>query len=231
MSEPEHDDREPTYGGNALILASTEADTWTLILGAIGVGVAGLIAWFSKSLREIGDVFVSRLKKRALGQAKHIGTLEEKVMIYREIDHLVRLKSVERVLIFVGQNGGGIPTTSATYNIGCTYGRSTDPMKRPDEDYRGPLRVDTHYLEMLLKIYRDRQVTVETATMPVGAMLREYYLAEGVTYSRLYFLSLSPTKLRYMSVAKYSEGDFSPADAHLIDSSVNRIRGLMGEED
>lgn len=177
------------------------ADWLQLVLaatcGVLLVGLSGL----KDVVRAVCSRWVGRINRRNLEAG-----LEAKAEYFSIVNSLQKKDFVDRVLLLVGHNGGGVPTAGGEYKVRVFYGYcSRRPTANdPVEMYYYPLVVDEFYVRMLLEMLRAGRVVNTVANMPEDAMLRRYYETEGVVQSVLYPLKVSNDSLYYMSVGNYS---------------------------
>lgn len=184
------------------------------VAAAAGTGVKGIVAaWFKRRERAM-------LKE---GYAQGLKNLAEFSGI---LERLRRVQSVDRVLVFVGQNGGGLPVPGKPYTVRSYFGWSTRPGVESLGNYNFDLLVDRAYMTMLLKMIEEGSVVNTTETMSDGAILRTFYRDEGVKQSLLYFLNCDESQLVYLSVASYA-GEFTADQKVLIEMEVQRLRAVM----
>jgi hypothetical protein len=203
-----------------------------IALGAgILTGAAAVGAAFLAGLKKVIQAKMERWEQdiragQRAGKMKHLVSVEAMAGLFDAAETLIRNEDcVDRVLLMTGANGGGVPTPDKPYNVGALFGRSTDGHKDPAKLYAGPLRVDAHYMKMISHVIRKQVVALVREQMP-DCMLRGYYEAEGVVASRIYFLSLTPERLAFCSIASYKR-QFTPGEIARIDAAVRRLRGLI----
>lgn len=146
---------------------------------------------------------------------------------YRNLEAIRDLKSIQRVLLLVGSNCGGVPTPSKAYKVIARLGWAEPPYPNPLSFYDFELIVDSHYCVMLANMIRDGLVLVDTETMP-DCMLKTYYVAEKVNQSYLFFLNIDPdnNEMMFFSVASYN-GPITTGDALLLRMRVDRMRAAL----
>lgn len=188
-----------------------------IIAGAVGLGARSYIAaWFAERQKRIGQ------------RDNYLGMVEF-AQLYQICDVLVREDFVDRILLFTGSNGGGVPCAGSPYYVTATAGYSNVPGVRPERPYSGRLPVDGHYIGLLLELCRTGQVLCTPSKMPDRAYLKAFYTNEGVKQSMLCFLKLDSTKLIYFSVANYTR-EFTVDEKEKIEMAAVEARGIMRSE-
>ena len=193
-----------------------------LILGAIG----GIIAALAAGLKNVIIAWMERwVRTVRQGMAIRLSVIGDYI---ESIEDIKKIGNVDRVIVFSGKNGGGLPTPGKPFVIRAQTGWSrkagADPMRR----YNFDIPIDSFYSRMLETLVKDGQYELNTATIPQDARLRTYYLAEGVTHSIMYFLRIIDNELIYMSVASYDR-PFSNDERIEVDLAVERVRSVMRE--
>ena len=207
-----------TAGAGAILVA---------ILSAAGYGLRNIVAaWFKRV-----ELWISTPtpKPNTLEYCIGVRGLRKVLHFTRLLELASQLEFIDRILIFEGANCGGSPSPGKAYNVSCNWSYCVNENKHPELLYAGPLRVDSHYIKMLLEMIENRYVQLTTVEMHPAAMLRRYYEKEGVVQSRVYFLSFDEEGkcLMFCTIANYSRA-FTDSEAGQIDMVVDRLRGLMG---
>lgn len=198
-------------------IAASIAALIVLVLGSIGVGAKSYIAaWFEE-------------RKKRIGQKQNYDGMAEFAGIYNIADILAEEDFVDRIILFNGSNGGGVPAAGSSYYVTAIAGYSSIPGVHPERPYSGKLPVDGHYINLLLQLCKTGTVLCTTAEMPDRAYLRAYYEKEGVKQSIMLFLKLDNTKLVYFSVANYKR-EFTPAELSKIEMAALQARIVMRSE-
>ena len=188
-----------------------------IVAGSIGLGARSYIAaWFAERQKRIGQ------------RDNYLGMVEF-AQLYQICDTLVREDFVDRILLFTGSNGGGVPAAGSPYYVTAMAGYSNIPGVRPERQYSGRLPVDGHYINLLLEVIRSGNVLCTPSEMPDRAYLKAYYTNEGVKQSMLCFLKLDSTKLIYFSVANYKRS-FTEDEMAKIEMAAVEARGVMRSE-
>lgn len=179
---------------------------------------------FRSVLEEFGKLIVRKLQRKSRDFSNGLESLAK---FYSVFEQIRELQYVDRVLLFEGRNGGGVPKAGSVFTIRCIFGWANGD-KHPEEKYDALFKVDSHYVSMLRDIIDKGVVTICTADLPKGSMLHSFYHEEGVVYSQIFFIQLddASNSLTYASVASYSK-PFDDIQANHISLLIQRIRGLV----
>ena len=134
---------------------------------------------------------------------------------------------IDRIFAFIAWNGAGEPTrTTAIYHIRLGEQMQVDFKYVP---------IDDHYRDMLRLVERTLGgVTYVTKKLPKGVLMETIYTPEGVLASHLIMLRKKAYAkgvcLSYMSFATHETDKIAPATLLRIQSEVNDMRGLAGED-
>lgn len=196
------------------------ADWVPLVLAAIAGVMITAMTGAKEVIRALCARWVDRINRRNLETG-----LEAKAEYFSIVNSLQKKSFVDRVLLLVGHNGGGIPTAGGEYTVRVFYGYSS---RRPSQHdpldmYSRPLVVDEFYIRMLQDVLRTGRVVNTTVEMPGDAMLRRYYETEGVVQAAIYFLKIAENNLFYLSVGSYSQA-FTTVELAQIELAVTQLR-------
>jgi hypothetical protein len=172
--------------------------------GAAIVGAIGLATYFFKS----GAWKEIKLRKRSMDFVHGMESLQRIYSCMARIQH----NFASRVLIFSGHNSGGLPRVGSGFWVSALHW-----VEHPRNaltnfgDYEN-ISVDLQYITMLLDANKEGTVFLKVAEMP-SSLLKNYYMAEGVSESIIVFLGIREKSMFYMSIARYSdEESFSTMD-------------------
>lgn len=114
-----------------------------------------------------------------------------------------RDQGAERIILFTGHNGGGIPQGGNPFYISACHWIVSDGHLDVISNYKN-LLVDTEYMKMLQRAIREEDRTVEmlTAKMP-QSQLKRYYEAESVHSALTIILGFANNKMYFLSLARY----------------------------
>jgi hypothetical protein len=168
-----------------------EAEVITALIGAAGTAATGTFAFFKWWLP---------FRREKSLNAKTVTGIHSISVLYRCMTSMLGV-GVDRVILFAGHNGGGVPSP-----LGVFYATAIHHVTTHGEDdiisgYSG-LVVDGKYCEMLLAARNVEYIRMNTATME-PCKLKRLYEAEGVTDSILYFIGIKKAKCFYLTMANY----------------------------
>jgi hypothetical protein len=129
---------------------------------------------------------------------------------------------VERVILWCGHNGGGVPQPGKPFYTTAMQWHILDDKSNYDLSNYRHITVDPTYINMLLQVLQTNTVMLSTSEMS-PCQLKTYYKAEGVTHSMIIKVGIKPKQIFYLSMAKYKDEPFSEADlvgCELIANSV-----------
>lgn len=143
-----------------------------------------------------------------------------------------RYEFVDRVIIFCGQNGGGIPKIGYPYTIRGDYAWSRNNNEDLYNKYNFRLKIDSSYYNMLADVIEKKSVINITDKMDPECVLKAMYMQEGVVASVLYFLHINSEDnvFYYISIASH-KSEFTKSQLNLIEPAVQRLRSLYNEAD
>ena len=137
---------------------------------------------------------------------------------------------IDSVIIFCGQNGGGLPKLGYPYTIRGDYAWSRNDLEDIYNRYNFKLKIDSTYYEMLADVIEKKCIINKTSEMDDGSVLKAMYIAEGVVCSAIYFLHINTEDniFYYVSIASY-KGEFTKNQLSLIEPAVQRLRSMYNE--
>jgi hypothetical protein len=151
----------------------------------------------------------------------------DQIACYELFNHMLR-DGADRVILWAGKNSGGVPSVGKPYTVTPVQGVTKFDVENIIPSYRN-LPVDLPYINMLLKTLEAPLTVIENhpETMPDG-MLKNFYLAEGVTHSIIVGLDvdMEDNSYNYMSIATH-RGKFTPQQIVKFTVACNEIRQLI----
>lgn len=194
-----------------------------LIISTVIGCIVGIITAFSTGIKDYIIIWF-KLKTQRLMRQQHGHGLQMLGEFRAIIDDMESLPYIERVLVFAGQDSGGIPTPGNPYTVKALDGWSKEDPELP-ERFRFEYQVDTSYCNMLSKMINDGFLRLTVSDMPDG-ILRSIYREEGVIDSLLYFIDINDHVLIYMTVASY-KNLFTTDQIVKIELYIQRIRAIL----
>lgn len=213
------------------MLFALDIEPWQAAVGAASVAGVGLVGVFSTGVRDVvAAVFrlvlawLERRESRAkVGREEYRLGIKGIVEWSEIIESIQALPYVDRVLLFNGANGGGVPKRGSPYYVRCIGGWPHTAMRQ----YKGPLVPDTGYYKFLDDLLSMGYIPLTTANMTDGDMLKDFYTDEGVVQSLAFKLGLTDKEFTYCTVASY-KAPFKPAEIAKIAAIAHQVRGLLG---
>lgn len=176
---------------------------------------AGAFWEFVKSLVE--------KRKEKIGMINGLETLHE---VYDVMQEMIKL-GAERVVLFAGHNQGGIPRPTCGFWVTALHGtiKNNNPQKIDYTDFKN-IKVDLHYIEMLLDIQNRGHILIKTKDMP-SCSLKDIYESENISEAIIMFLGIKEKKFIYVSAAKFQKNHFSREEITKIVLKGERLKNLI----
>ncbi len=168
-------------------------DPLTTLLLAISVMLAGIISAFGKSIeRWLKENFLpSKTPKQRIQEA-----LQIMVKGYNCIDDILRIPDVDRVSIFIGHNGGGLPNPTKPFWISSTFTKYANGDRK--DNIRELMKADKDFIEMLTRLL-EGPLEFDVPSMPETSVKRVFE-QEGVKWCCKHLLSIEGPNLVYLGV-------------------------------
>jgi len=146
---------------------------------------------------------------------------------YAAVEDIAKVSGAQRVILFAGHNGGGIPQPSSPFWVSSTYlHATTDELERVISEYQN-LKIDAMGIEVLLSCQRNEHVVLKMDDLPDGSMLKKHYRVEGVKHAVLFFVDIIENKFFFVSMARYDDEPFSEDQIVRASLKVNIMRQSM----
>ena len=172
-----------------------------------------------------GSVVFQRLRHR-----KKLRFIEAMKKLSKTLDcmkEIIYETSADRVLIFAGHNSGGVPRATSPFYVSVMhYVYRDESVSIMAKDYK-KLCVDAHYIDMLIQIFARGYYHFRT-DRERDCLLKNFYTAERVTDSLLFYLHNEENNMFFMSVAKIG-GYFSEEEQTRLQLKSSQIANLMKE--
>ena len=146
--------------------------------------------------------------------------------IQRICTQLVKDSDVERALVLMLTNGGGVPKLGAKLYASALVNVTRDVPSHRIPVYR-QLEIDIPYIEMLLEAANRGKSMQLTEAMP-RCMLKDIYKEEGVKYSEIWHLIQTDEAYFFASFSTYSEMHLVGAQADMRIAASEIKRALAG---
>jgi len=132
----------------------------------------------------------------------------------------------DRVMLFAGKNGGGIPSVGKPYSVSLIQAAGHGVDHSIATDYID-LPVDMHYVGLLEDIGRRGYVELHSDDLPACQIAR-YYSAENVTHSLWVFIGLKDMSFLFLSISKHFEVPFTANEKTRLLLKAQTIKRELG---
>lgn len=207
--------------------------------GAVGAAgmtvVTALAVALKRYIEKRADVAIKRMDGlsadgKPLARRKQYEAFVRFAKFHQQLERVKGMDNVQRMLLFVGSDDGGLPDATKPYKVICRYGWAQDERLNPEESYNFNLVVDRGYCMMLAEMVKDGR-TIQTTAEMQAAMLKKYYEIEGVVQSVIYLLNIdvANNEIMFASFASYVR-PFTPDELNFLDVRVDRMRAILSHE-
>jgi len=143
--------------------------------------------------------------------------------IQRICTQVVKDSDIERALVLMLTNGGGIPKIGAKLYVSALVNVTQDVPSHRIPIYK-QLEVDMPYIEMLLAASSRGRATHLTETME-RCMMRDIYREEGVKYSEIWHLMQTDDAYFFVSFSTYTQIHLvgAQADMRIAANEIKRV--------
>ena len=173
---------------------------------------AGFFAWLVKA----GKAFLQKWRYvRGFGHQR-----EAELTMKSMLEH-----GADQVLLFSGQNCGGMPAVGKPYTVSCLIGVGSGVNREMVKDYKD-LPVDGHYMGLLQEVGLDGSLSICAQSLP-DSQIKNYYEIEGVKHSIWAFVGLIDMRFVFVSISRHENSPFSEHEKTMLMLKVNRLRRLM----
>jgi len=154
--------------------------------------------------------------------------LEKVKNIYEEMTKIVEETGVERFLVLKAENGGGTVKPGVHLYASVIYEMYRHPIRSNIRNYQRVL-IDADYLKALVEAINNGYINIDVSNLSQDSILGQIYSAEGIKYSRLYFLGATKKAVYYCSIATTdpSETFTDPVDRLAITLAIGKIKALL----
>lgn len=202
------------------------------VLASAGTGLAGLVTILLSGFREaVRDLIYAVRQRITLGAVTPVQLVEQHAEFQSILTSAKAIPNVERILVFIGHNAGGLPREGCRYTVRCVAGwtvKGTDP-SLPVRQFQFDLDIDTTYAEMLNRVNTKGWSDEVTAKMEPGSLLRGIYEADGVMVSIVHKIHHEKRRnlFVYCSAASYAR-EFTDSERSQIAVLASRLRAFVG---
>lgn len=133
--------------------------------------------------------------------------------------------SCARVLLLSAHNSGGIPTPAAPFYTSAIHWAISAVQHRKAISSYSNVKVDGQYIAMLLQLQKEGMFHFKMSEN-TNSMLHDFYSAEGVKDSYLFYIGIINGQFIYMSFASFN-GLFDRQQVTGFKLTVNEVRNLI----
>lgn len=161
--------------------------------------------------------------------------LEAVSNMYQYMDLVIDKTSAERVILFKGSNGGGLPLPTSEFYIKGIHECSDGSINSDDllEKYKSVL-IDGHYANILKDIVTHGSIKIDVNSMQ-DCLLKRLYTSENTKYAELHYLGAKGLvnkkekfEMFYLSISTTANNDFSLNEDRLqIQLNVDNIKKIF----
>jgi len=135
------------------------------------------------------------------------------------------LTHCDRALLLSAHNGGGVPNPATPFWVSAIHWAVGDPHRRETLNSYNRIRCDSHSITMLLTMMNGDGTYHFDMEKNDGAMLKAFYLNEGVVDAYLVFIGIRNGHFAFMSFASFTK-KFTDADLTKFRLIANDVRNL-----
>lgn len=155
----------------------------------------------------------------------HVYSSMEKALGKGQSEFKEKAASCGRVLLLSAHNSGGIPSPAAPFYTSAIHWAITALEHRKAISSYSNVKVDGAYIAILLKLQRDGIYHFKMDENH-ESMLHDFYKAEGVTDSFLFYIGIINGQFIYMSFASFN-GIFDRDQVTGFKLTVNEVKNLI----
>lgn len=133
-----------------------------------------------------------------------------------------------RVLLLSAHNSGGIPSPAVPFYTSAIHWAISAVKHRQAISGYSNIKVDGAYIKMLLEMQRDGMFHFDMAKNE-GSMLHDFYSAEGVKDSYLFFVGVVGGQFVYLSFASF-DGILTRDQVTGFSITANEVQNLIGDK-
>lgn len=200
---------------------------WNTILAVVSAGLAGVAAGAFGGLRQVIDAYMNRWRRSIdTPPLSGIQLLSRLADVHSLFTEAKSIPNVQRALVWVGHNCGGLPVPGAKYTVRAQIGwsdKDIDLVRR----YSFDMEIDEEYARMLVDVHRDGYKVLEVEKMPPG-LFKRIYRREKVVHAVLFALchDKDSNSFGYASFASY-EMSLTEDDMAGLGLVVGRLRQIL----
>lgn len=159
--------------------------------------------------------------KQWFNDRKYINGFERVGAVGKIMDEM-QVCGADRIMLFAGKNGGGIPSVGKPYSVSLIQAVGNGVDHSIATDYID-LPVDMHYVGLLEDIGRKGNVAIHTNELP-ECQIKHYYNAENIQHSLWVFIGLRDMSFLFVSISKHFERPFTDEEKTRLLLKANSIK-------
>ena len=202
--------------------SNTMGKSW-LDVALAGGGFVALLKFIQWCLEKL----ISRKKKTTVLEG-----IKSLYRVYAAMEKSLGTRGGEaecgRVLLLSAHNSGGIPSPAVPFYTSAIHWAISAVKHRNAISGYTNIKVDGPYIKMLLEMQRDGMFHFDM-TKNEGSMLHDFYTAEGVKDSYLFFVNVIGGQFVYMSFASF-DGIFTRDQVTGFSITANEVQNLIGDK-
>lgn len=176
----------------------------------------------------IVDWLLERYKNRNKDNFEQL--FEDIHEIYSVLNTIKRETFAKRILVFIAQNGGGVPTVDSELASSIKYETYDYPFHTVKDQWQEQ-RLDENHLMILRRMYIKGSTLVNTRNLPEGD-LKDILSTNEVHHSKLFLITGTENKLYYLSL-QYNK-EYKEEEDHnqrnAIRTSLYKLKEIFTEK-
>ncbi len=143
--------------------------------------------------------------------------------VYGNMSNLAAVTGAYRVVIYKGENGGGVPKLGNSLYSSAIYEIYKDS---PIKVFWQRQPMDAKYTENLLQVYSNKFLLIITRNLP-KCQQRTLYDAEGIRRVEMHKIRVDKTRFIYLELQFTDEDELNPKIEHVKRASINTLINLF----
>jgi hypothetical protein len=160
--------------------------------------------------------------------AKLTNNLQDLSKIYKIMSEVIEKTSGTRVVIMKASNGGGIPKPGSEMFLRILYSEVKEGEDDSNLEKYDGMKLDGDYVDMLIEMQKNGAISRVTDQMN-NSLLKRIFLADGVKYTEIYYLSNNKSELYYCAIntTNLLEKFTEPEKRIQIELAINNLRKIF----
>ncbi len=190
---------------------------WQQILIVIG----GSLAIIGAALR---DKIVELIRSWRPSSSPFMEGIRRLRLMHEVLDALLRDSRSDRVIVMTGRDSGGVPRLESPFWTTAVHGHSNGEEKLdPVDRYGFDMRLDKHYIGLLVEMDEKPITTVATKDLP-ECKLKSALTVEGVLHCAFGMVGVIESRLIFLSVGRYTDTPFTADDSYAISNAIDKLK-------